>query len=93
MNTSSNMLVIRFISDGINNGPNTGFRLQFSEIQVTCGGHLTLSNEVSSGLFMSPGFPGNYPHNVDCTWVITAPALHRIQIDFVEGFYIEPNAA
>ncbi|KAJ8306835.1 hypothetical protein KUTeg_014919 [Tegillarca granosa] len=93
MNTSSNMLFVRFISDGINDGPNTGFRLRFSEIQVTCGGHIALTNEISSGFFMSPGFPGNYPHNVDCTWIITASALHRIQIDFVEGFNIESHAS
>ena len=81
------MLYVRFISDSRNNAP--GFSLVFSEIQVTCGGHLRLTNAMTSSIFMSPNYPAVYPHNVDCTWIITVPANERIQIDFQENFDIE----
>lgn len=34
-----------------------------------CGGAMT---EVS-GVILSPGFPGNYPSGLDCTWTVTLP--------------------
>lgn len=34
-----------------------------------CGGVLS----EMSGVILSPGFPGNYPGNLDCTWQITLP--------------------
>lgn len=34
-----------------------------------CGGTL---NEMSN-VILSPGFPGNYPGNLDCTWRILLP--------------------
>uniref|UniRef100_A0AAQ4Q019 CUB and Sushi multiple domains 1 n=1 Tax=Gasterosteus aculeatus aculeatus TaxID=481459 RepID=A0AAQ4Q019_GASAC len=34
-----------------------------------CGGVLS----EMSGVILSPGFPGNYPGNLDCTWKITLP--------------------
>lgn len=34
-----------------------------------CGG--TLNN--MSNVILSPGFPGNYPGNLDCTWSILLP--------------------
>ncbi len=26
-----------------------------------------------SGVILSPGFPGNYPSGLDCTWTVTLP--------------------
>ena len=34
---------------------------------VVCGGDLRNS---SHGYINSPGYPGNYPHNRDCTWTV-----------------------
>ena len=58
---------------------------------MTCGGRLTLTDTQTSGTVMSPNYPGNYPHNVDCVWLITAPASERIQLDFIEQFGIESH--
>ncbi|XP_041372182.1 cubilin-like [Gigantopelta aegis] len=88
METSSNKLFVNFVSDGSGAGP--GFQLIYSEMMVTCGGHLTLTQLITSGTFTSPNYPGVYPHNVDCMWVITAPATERIQLDF-DNFNLEQN--
>ncbi|XP_069122184.1 cubilin-like [Argopecten irradians] len=89
MNTSNNYLTVVFVSDAT--GAGTGFQLQFTEVSVTCGGSLYLTNGVTSGYFTSPNYPENYPHNVDCTWIITAPSSESIQLDFVDNFYIEDH--
>ncbi|XP_021357124.1 cubilin-like [Mizuhopecten yessoensis] len=89
MNTSSNYLTVTFVSDG--SGTGTGFQMQFTEVSVTCGGTLYLTDGVTSGYFTSPNYPNVYPHNVDCTWVITAPSSHSLQLDFVDNFYIEDH--
>lgn len=38
-------------------------------LTATCGG--TLSS--MGGVVLSPGFPGTYPNNLDCTWKISLP--------------------
>ncbi|BFZ22426.1 hypothetical protein BsWGS_25465 [Bradybaena similaris] len=89
METSSNFLVANFVSDGSNEG--TGFSLTYSSVSVACGGQLRLTEAVTSGYFMSPNYPENYPPNVDCIWQIRAPPSRRIQVDFEGTFSIETN--
>lgn len=38
-------------------------------LSARCGGVLSEMSDV----ILSPGFPGNYPGNLDCTWQITLP--------------------
>lgn len=90
LETASNYLFVNFISDSSGSGP--GFSFIFSEVQVTCGAQLSLGPMQTSGIFTSPTYPQNYPHNVDCVWVITAPANERIQIDFIDDFSIERHS-
>ncbi|KAL8573023.1 hypothetical protein ACOMHN_010453 [Nucella lapillus] len=90
METSSNRLTVNFVTDASGNAP--GFSLFYSQLTVTCGGQLTLTNSMRSGYFTSPNYPGNYPHRVECVWVITAPANERIQVDFDPNFAIEPHS-
>ncbi|MEQ2258639.1 CUB and sushi domain-containing protein 1, partial [Xenotaenia resolanae] len=51
-----------------------------------CGGVLS----EMSGVILSPGFPGNYPGNLDCTWQITLPAGYGDHIQF-QNFSSEDN--
>ncbi|XP_075058584.1 CUB and sushi domain-containing protein 1 [Mixophyes fleayi] len=51
-----------------------------------CGG--TLMN--LSGVILSPGFPGNYPSNLDCTWKMLLPVGYGVHIQF-ENFSTEAN--
>ena len=56
---------------------------------MSCGGQLELTPGVAEGRFSSPNYPNNYPPNVDCVWVITAPPTERVQLDFDDDFEIE----
>uniref|UniRef100_H2ZUU8 CUB and Sushi multiple domains 2 n=1 Tax=Latimeria chalumnae TaxID=7897 RepID=H2ZUU8_LATCH len=51
-----------------------------------CGGTL----EEMEGVILSPGFPGNYPSNMDCTWRISLPVGFGAHIQFL-NFSTEPN--
>uniref|UniRef100_A0A3Q3NCL8 CUB and Sushi multiple domains 1 n=1 Tax=Mastacembelus armatus TaxID=205130 RepID=A0A3Q3NCL8_9TELE len=51
-----------------------------------CGGVLS----ELSGVILSPGFPGNYPGNLDCTWQITLPSGYGAHIQF-QNFSSEDN--
>uniref|UniRef100_A0A8C1SNY0 CUB and Sushi multiple domains 3a n=1 Tax=Cyprinus carpio TaxID=7962 RepID=A0A8C1SNY0_CYPCA len=44
-----------------------------------CGGAMT---EVSR-VILSPGFPGNYPSGLDCTWTVTLPIGFGIHVQFL----------
>lgn len=50
--------------------PSDAFFSALSSIPVAqCGG----IREEMEGTILSPGFPGNYPSNSDCTWRIYLP--------------------
>ncbi|TNN72286.1 CUB and sushi domain-containing protein 3 [Liparis tanakae] len=44
-----------------------------------CGGSMT---DVS-GVILSPGFPGNYPSGLDCTWTVNLPVGFGIHLQFL----------
>ncbi|XP_029395556.1 CUB and sushi domain-containing protein 2 isoform X3 [Mus pahari] len=51
-----------------------------------CGGAV----EEMEGVILSPGFPGNYPSNMDCSWKISLPVGFGAHIQFL-NFSTEPN--
>ncbi|XP_044280900.1 CUB and sushi domain-containing protein 2-like [Varanus komodoensis] len=51
-----------------------------------CGGTM----EEMEGVILSPGFPGNYPSNSDCTWRVSFPVGFGAHIQFL-NFSTEPN--
>uniref|UniRef100_A0A9L0I7U5 CUB and Sushi multiple domains 2 n=1 Tax=Equus asinus TaxID=9793 RepID=A0A9L0I7U5_EQUAS len=51
-----------------------------------CGGVV----EEMEGVILSPGFPGNYPSNMDCSWKIALPVGFGAHIQFL-NFSTEPN--
>nr|XP_051694518.1 CUB and sushi domain-containing protein 2 isoform X5 [Oryctolagus cuniculus] len=54
--------------------------------QAQCGGAV----EEMEGVILSPGFLGNYPNNMDCSWKITLPMGFGAHIQFL-NFSTEPN--
>ncbi|KAM8966399.1 CUB and sushi domain-containing protein 3 [Pelodytes ibericus] len=44
-----------------------------------CGGSMS----DFSGVILSPGFPGNYPSSLDCTWTINLPIGFGVHLQFV----------
>lgn len=44
----------------------------------------------NSGVIKSPGFPEKYPNNLDCTFMIFAPRMSEIILEF-ESFELEPD--
>ncbi|XP_078603937.1 uncharacterized protein LOC144877765 [Branchiostoma floridae x Branchiostoma japonicum] len=61
--------------------------------EITACGHgeiLNLTNSsTTEGYITSPGYPGIYLDNVDCSWTITVSGPFAVQLDFVETFDIE----
>ncbi|XP_019343511.2 CUB and sushi domain-containing protein 2 isoform X1 [Alligator mississippiensis] len=51
-----------------------------------CGG----TAEEMEGVLLSPGFPGNYPSNMDCSWRISLPVGFGAHVQFL-NFSTEPN--
>lgn len=41
-------------------------------------------------MIKSPGFPEKYPNNLDCTFMIFAPKMSEIVLEF-ESFELEPD--
>ncbi|CAG0907359.1 unnamed protein product, partial [Darwinula stevensoni] len=44
-----------------------------------CGGTIT---GLTHGAINSPGYPGRYPHDRDCTWIVSVPLNMRLQLVF-----------
>lgn len=40
------------------------------------------------GTFTTPLYPNKYPHNKECTWLITVPLDRLLKVKFVD-FYLE----
>lgn len=41
-------------------------------------------------MFQTPGFPNNYPNNLECTFIIFAPKMAEIVLDF-QSFDMESD--
>ena len=49
---------------------------------LECGGTISLSHE-QQGTLCSPGFPSNYPSNINCKWTLVAESANdSVQLNF-----------
>ncbi|XP_049609803.1 neuropilin-2 isoform X1 [Syngnathus scovelli] len=78
--SSGPSLQIRFVSDYAHQG--AGFSLRY-EIFKTGSEFCFRNFTSSSGMIESPGFPDKYPHNLECSYMIIAPADMEISLTFL----------
>nr|CAD7425032.1 unnamed protein product [Timema monikensis] len=90
--SSSNKMWIHFVSDGTEN--RNGFQVQYHgkhrEFGTICG-NSTLNVTSSLQELTSPNYPGNYPVNIRCRWLLTFgpvgnrwSSINKIYIHFKE---------
>lgn len=68
------------------------FSLPFSSppFVLAAGPECSRNFTSNSGVIKSPGFPEKYPNNLDCTFMIFAPKMSEIILEF-ESFELEPD--
>ncbi|KAM9673713.1 cubilin [Trichechus inunguis] len=76
MDTSGNVALVRFVTDGSLTA--AGFRLRFESSMEECGGNL----QGLTGTFASPNYPNPNPHSRICEWRITVQEGRRITLTF-----------
>ncbi|KAF0028409.1 hypothetical protein F2P81_019496 [Scophthalmus maximus] len=86
VSSTGNLLTVRFKSDAYVSG--RGFNASWNEVPGGCGGPVT----APSGEIHSPSYPGSYPNNVDCSWVISVDSHHRVFFNFSD-LDIEPHSS
>ncbi|XP_053569828.1 neuropilin-1 [Bombina bombina] len=79
-------LFIRFVSDYETHGAGFSIRYEVFKTGPECSRNFTSSN----GVIKSPGFPEKYPNALECTYIIFAPKMAEIIMEF-ESFELEPD--
>ncbi|XP_033150281.1 cubilin homolog [Drosophila busckii] len=73
--TQAQILTVKFVSDFSDVAG--GFELAFSFVERDkCGGHI----HSSTGQLISPEYPLNYSHNLDCVWRLTVPLGNQLEL-------------
>lgn len=70
--------------------PVSSHLLTFYLFLFTAGPECSRNFTSNSGVIKSPGFPEKYPNNLDCTFMIFAPKMSEIILEF-ESFELEPD--
>lgn len=76
--STANFMFIRFVKRSALQG--TYFTSSFSSLKADCGGRVASI----SGFIYSKNYPKNYDNNLDCTWIISVPNNHRIELNFID---------
>ncbi|XP_029109180.1 neuropilin-1a-like isoform X2 [Scleropages formosus] len=84
--SSGSQLFIKFASDYETHGAGFSIRYEVFKTGPECSRNFTSS----SGVITSPGFPEKYPHNLECTFMVFAPEMSEIILEF-DKFEIEPD--
>uniref|UniRef100_A0A8C4X5B0 Metalloendopeptidase n=1 Tax=Erpetoichthys calabaricus TaxID=27687 RepID=A0A8C4X5B0_ERPCA len=78
--SSTSAMLVEFVTSA--KGKGTGFTASYASVQ--CGGNMNNT----SGTFATPNYPNVYPVNVICDWIITVPAMKKIQLQ-ISPFNVE----
>ena len=84
--SSSHQLTVQFVSNS-DGQTSSGFHANYTELLLGCGGRIQLSADRLSALITSPSYPNTYPHSIDCTWTVTAPANRKVQLQFIGDIF------
>lgn len=76
--STANFMFIRFVKRSNLRG--AYFTSSFRSPKAACGGRM----ESLSGFIYSKNYPKNYDNNLDCTWLISVPFHHRIELNFLD---------
>ncbi|XP_071826204.1 cubilin-like isoform X2 [Apostichopus japonicus] len=76
VSTTGNQMFIRFTTDENVNGG--GFNATYLSNPGGCGGNYS----TSTGVIHSLNYPDVYPHNSDCSWLITVGPGSRVELTF-----------
>ncbi|XP_052332998.1 neuropilin-1a [Oncorhynchus keta] len=86
--SSGSQLLIKFVSDYETHGAGFSVRYEVFKTGPECSRNFTSSK----GVIKTPGFPDKYPNNLDCTFMVIAPKMSEIVVDF-DAFDMEPDTA
>ncbi|XP_070830204.1 neuropilin-1a-like isoform X2 [Chaetodon trifascialis] len=84
--SSGGQLLIKFISDYETHGAGFSVRYEVFKTGPECSRNFTAPR----GVIKTPGFPEKYPNNLDCTFMIFAPKMSEIVVEF-DSFNMEPD--
>ncbi|XP_046883412.1 neuropilin-1a isoform X1 [Hypomesus transpacificus] len=84
--SSGGQLLIKFVSDYETHGAGFSVRYEVFKTGPECSRNFTASR----GVIRTPGFPDKYPNNLDCTFMIFAPKMAEILVEF-DSFDMEPD--
>ncbi|XP_072859051.2 neuropilin-1 isoform X1 [Pogona vitticeps] len=80
-------LLIKFVSDYETHGAGFSIRYEIFKRGPECSRNYTSMN----GVIRSPGFPEKYPNSLECTYIVFAPKMSEIILEF-ESFELEPDS-
>ncbi|KAM9322849.1 neuropilin-1a-like [Pholidichthys leucotaenia] len=84
--SSGTQLLIKFVSDYETHGAGFSVRYEVFKTGPECSKNFTAPR----GTVKTPGFPEKYPNNLDCTFMIFAPKMSEIVVEF-DSFDMEPD--
>uniref|UniRef100_A0A8C5P4A7 Neuropilin n=1 Tax=Jaculus jaculus TaxID=51337 RepID=A0A8C5P4A7_JACJA len=85
--SSGPFLFIKFVSDYETHGAGFSIRYEIFKRGPECSQNYT----APTGVIKSPGFPEKYPNSLECTYIIFAPKMSEIILEF-ESFDLEPDS-
>ncbi|XP_056277312.1 neuropilin-1a-like isoform X2 [Pseudoliparis swirei] len=84
--SSGSQLLIKFVSDYETHGAGFSVRYEVFKTGPECSRNFTAPR----GVVRTPGFPDKYPNNLDCIFMIFAPKMSEIVVEF-DSFDMEPD--